>query len=484
MIPVLLTLLSIAGAIGLITFVLLPLRERTTSDRAMSNTRSAPVVNVEIAQLRDEREAALAGLAELDFDRSLGNLTEDDYRQLRIKYRAQAIGILKSLDARSPGQISSKGSLPRPSAGPLLSTDATLSERRARRESGPRTTIVSTTPTPTTAPLNRRTIVLVLGALTAAIFATAISITWLRGATNPMSSLEDAPALDIVHAHAILLVPNSNVTLVAHHNGLLRSTDDGLSWLPVARVTGDIRSLAGSQTSGGSEEPQGSEIYLATGDKVMVSQDDGATWHPIETSPLSGGRVDALAVGDGKPVRLYAYVDGSGLYGTTDLQTWEHEANEPLANVASMSLQPGTFAALYAASPNEGVLATGDTGRTWGSANGTLNGALPTLAVRALTFDGESGDQFSGPDGTQLTGVMYAGTDLGLFKTIDGGSSWSAMPLRVSLVAISSRYSPISPKPLLMAVDSRSRVWRSTDKGSSWDIAKNSGTDNTKSANP
>ena len=469
MTPVLLTLLSMAGAIALFAYVLSPLKQEGSALGTASDTsNNAPPTSAQVTLLSEDREAALAGLAELDFDHSLGNLSEEDYLHLRTRYRAQAIEILKSLDAEAPGRVAPSRVKLRPGDTPSPSVAALILETSAPRVSGQATAGAQ--------PLDRRAALIMLGGVAAALVATAIGMAWLRGPGSAVSSPEGAPPLNIMHAHAALLVPNTNVALVAHHNGLLRSTDDGINWLPVGQITGDVSSLVGSEATG-------SAIFLATGDKVMSSADRGVTWLP-SGSPSSGGRIEALAVGDNQPTMLYAYVAGKGLYSTADLQKWGAVGSQLTTDVVGMAFRPGPLAALYVASPGEGVLASGDEGRTWGSANGLLNSALPTLAVRALTFGAESGDQFTEPDGTRLTGAMYTGTDLGLFKTIDGGSSWSPMPLREPLAAVSSRS---NPTPLLLAVDSRSRLWRSEDKGNSWNIANKGSTGsagNTGSAKP
>jgi hypothetical protein len=49
--------------------------------------------------LREERDAALAGLRELEFDHRTGKITDEDYRPLVAGYRRRVAGALQALDA-------------------------------------------------------------------------------------------------------------------------------------------------------------------------------------------------------------------------------------------------------------------------------------------------------------------------------------------------------------------------------------------------
>lgn len=49
--------------------------------------------------LDEEKRAILRALKDLEFEYGLGKLTEDDYRELKAKYRAQAKAVLQKMDA-------------------------------------------------------------------------------------------------------------------------------------------------------------------------------------------------------------------------------------------------------------------------------------------------------------------------------------------------------------------------------------------------
>ena len=433
------TLLTLTGVLLVLVFVLAPLfRPQPVSAPAQSLETSAR----RLVDLLDQRDVALAGLAELDFDRTLGNLSEADYENLRAQYRAQAVGVLSALDAETTG----KRSVPPVSAsasveeGFMSTHDVPLPRTRDSGEGIP----------------GRRALAVFVGLLGASLLAAGFAGLLLRN--GPASPGQDAPTLNILHTHAVLLVPGTRVAMVGHHGGLLRSPDEGGSWAPVKGVTGDVLALTGTPVSG-------TLLYLATAEQIMLSRDVGLTWQPVPL-PRPGAQVQSLAAGEGDPTSLYASVIGQGMFRTTNARDWKLVGGElPQGAASLLALRPGQTKVLYVASPGDGVLASADDGKTWGSANGVLNGSLPTAAVRALASDLSSGDQFIGSDGTVMNGAVYAGTDRGLFKSIDEGSSWTAMLLQAPLSAVAARS---IPDLLMLAVDSEGRVWRSRDHGVTW----------------
>lgn len=56
-----------------------------------------------VQALLDQRETFLNALADLETDRALGNIDQEEYQQLRGGYEAQAAVVLKQLDGLSAG---------------------------------------------------------------------------------------------------------------------------------------------------------------------------------------------------------------------------------------------------------------------------------------------------------------------------------------------------------------------------------------------
>ncbi|MBX5492623.1 MAG: hypothetical protein IRZ14_15845, partial [Chloroflexi bacterium] len=106
-------------------------------------------------------------------------------------------------------------------------------------------------------------------------------------------------------------------------------------------------------------------------------------------------------------------------------------------------------------------------GRTWTSVSGALSGALPTRHVSSLSFDPHSGEMATTPDGRELRGTLYAGTDRGLYKTVDRGQLWVRLPLEADVAAVAA----VSAREgsVLLAVDRDGHVYRSENRGIRWD---------------
>lgn len=55
-------------------------------------------LDIEVDDLHSRREAVYSAIKELDFEYQLGNLSQDDYQDLRNQYRQKAASVLKEMD--------------------------------------------------------------------------------------------------------------------------------------------------------------------------------------------------------------------------------------------------------------------------------------------------------------------------------------------------------------------------------------------------
>ena len=187
------------------------------------------------------------------------------------------------------------------------------------------------------------------------------------------------------------------------------------------------------------------------------SQDGGATWQPVHHN-LPGTDIHGFAMSPDDPSRLYAYVNGSGMFGSADAgRTWRPLGQTP-ADVTSLAAAGGTPEVVYVASIASGVLRSADGGQTW---QPTGAGVRRPLALAADPAD---------------RSALYAGTEDGLYKTTDGGATWARLPYP-GRNAIAVAVSPAQPGRVLAiaqaapaAQASRGDVFRSDDAGTSWAV--------------
>jgi hypothetical protein len=87
-------LVSLALAVGVAAFVLAPLlRTGAAEDETRTSAGS------ELQDLRSRHDMALGALRDLEDDRATGKIDERDYEELKGRLTAQAVEILKELDA-------------------------------------------------------------------------------------------------------------------------------------------------------------------------------------------------------------------------------------------------------------------------------------------------------------------------------------------------------------------------------------------------
>ncbi|MGH2363750.1 MAG: hypothetical protein ACRDGF_00770 [Chloroflexota bacterium] len=82
-----LALLATALAVG---FVLWPLRTGESGLEPAAATQD----------LVNQRNTALRDIRDVDFDYELGNLSDEDYRDLRDRYKRHAVDVLKAMNAQ------------------------------------------------------------------------------------------------------------------------------------------------------------------------------------------------------------------------------------------------------------------------------------------------------------------------------------------------------------------------------------------------
>ena len=217
-------------------------------------------------------------------------------------------------------------------------------------------------------------------------------------------------------------------------------------------------------------------VYAGTNaGRVFKSTDGGASWFPVGSGLPRERFVTSLAIHPRNPRIVYAgFVNhslflGPGLYrsgnggaswapvvaGLTNQEVWDLAFGSPDSGLPGTPLYAGT-----GGETSPGGVFRSDDGGTWRRVVGGLS-ALPVVDVAA-----EPGDP----------GVLWsAARDLGLFRSPDGGFSWTNISLaanvsRVSALAVDPRH----PGTLYVLAEPRSAqglpfaLFGTTDSGESW----------------
>ncbi len=287
---------------------------------------------------------------------------------------------------------------------------------------------------------------LLVGAFAVALVAgVAIGLRLLHaGALPEASAIATLQAHDY---HSLAFSPEDpNVVFFGHHNGIMRSDDGGRTWQPlVVRPNFDAMSLAVGRTN-----PR--RMYLAGHNVFQVSDDGGTSWQPLANT-LPDIDIHGFALSPDDPSRLYACVAGYGLWRSDDGgRTWHRPGSQLPGDVVALAAAGGSPETLYAGSARSGVLQSADGGRTWAPIAALGSRGAFALAVDPTHYE-----------------TVYAGVEGGLFKSTDGGATWSRLPFPVDN-ALAIAASPARPG-LLLAIafaENRGLVFRSEDGGASW----------------
>lgn len=201
-------------------------------------------------------------------------------------------------------------------------------------------------------------------------------------------------------------------------------------------------------------------VYAGTvGGGIYRSTNAGSTWTAVNSGLLDGldrlpVAVGALMIHPVLPSIIYAGTQGgAGLYRSTDGgQTWlAATSGLPATAVYALAIDPQNPSIVYVGSWGLGVFRSVDGGVSW---SGT---ALTGRFVEALAID------------PATPSIVYAGTNTGVFRTADSGANWAAansgLPGTVPAVRALA-INPATPTTLYAALSSG--VFRSLDGAATW----------------
>jgi photosystem II stability/assembly factor-like uncharacterized protein len=235
------------------------------------------------------------------------------------------------------------------------------------------------------------------------------------------SPLTAAPLAEV---NALAIDPLMPTTLYAgwargFGGGVHKSTDGGSSWSAVGAGTrGNVRALAinpvapATLYAGTSGDPP-------TQSGVYKSSDGGVTWTAMKNG-MPDYAVFSLAIDPQTPDTVYAGTSGGAFKSTNGGASWT-AINDGLNNfyVFVLTIDPQDPRILYAAGTRfENDVALGEIYKSTGGSWTRSNQGLPVgPRVNAVVLD------------PQATTTLYAGLegDGGVYKSTDGGVSWTAM---------------------------------------------------------
>jgi photosystem II stability/assembly factor-like uncharacterized protein len=175
----------------------------------------------------------------------------------------------------------------------------------------------------------------------------------------------------------IIMDPNTSTTLYAGTSRVYKTADGGISWTgaSLSGGTGNVTALAVAPSNS-------MNVWAATSEgRVESSANGGVTWTNRTTAALPGRYATSVAVSPTDPNMVYV-----------------------------------SFSGFSAATPAGHIFKTTDGGMTWNNSatnRPSVSGALPDIPVNSIAIN------------PQDANVIFAGTDVGLYQSLDRGASWN-----------------------------------------------------------
>ena len=242
---------------------------------------------------------------------------------------------------------------------------------------------------------------------------------------------------------------------------LSKSVDSAGTWTPSAN------GLTASNTTAFAQDPVNpANMYAGTVRGLYRSTDSGANWQAVNSSPapLTG---DAIVIDPSNPSIVYV---GSfnGVFKSTNAGITFTLKNTGLiiTTIHSLAIDPGTPSTLYAGT-SLGIFKSVNGGDSWAEVKNGISGISPR--VNEIVIDPANSN------------TIYIGTaNRGLFKTTNAGGLWT--PINAGVLNLQSAnitglvIDPVTPNTLYAAATQGAVVnvlFKTTDGGASWSISDN-----------
>jgi hypothetical protein len=234
--------------------------------------------------------------------------------------------------------------------------------------------------------------------------------------------------------------------------GMFHTLNAGGSWTQVdgGLLRTDIFALGVSPTA--------SHVYSGAGfgDQFWTSTNQGGAWTRAAGLQSIHNSVQAIANGAGSPSVVYAAITGVGV-----LKSFDNGASWVNPDSSTQTLNQG-LGALASHPVNPGVLYAGATSGVYKSINGGSTWMFASTGLPAQAHIKSLGLNPLKPD------TLYAGTDsLGLFLSMNGGATWGAVGAGIPSPYIRDiACDPVTSGVVYVATDAG--IFRSANQGASW----------------
>jgi photosystem II stability/assembly factor-like uncharacterized protein len=259
--------------------------------------------------------------------------------------------------------------------------------------------------------------------------------------------------------------------------GVWKSTDAGMTWMP---LTDQISSLASGALAidpqnvnfilygTGEQNYSGDSFY---GDGLFSSADAGATWSKVASKTQVGNYIAKVGISGSQAAVFHVCSDAGYVRSTDGGLTWTgfKPASQWCNDLVRSATAPNTvFAGFY----GNGIYKSVDDGVNWTQ----LTGGLPLGGFQRITLAIST----SNPNVVYASFINPSGALFGMYKTIDGGTTWSLLAGTPNYVCNQGWYdtalavSPTDPNTVYAAgvfpycAGGQGGIIKSANGGASW----------------
>ncbi|MEO8499621.1 MAG: hypothetical protein ABI565_01805 [Vicinamibacteria bacterium] len=260
------------------------------------------------------------------------------------------------------------------------------------------------------------------------------------------------------------------------------------------RMVGPSRGGRVTAVTGHRKQP--GTFYLgSSGGGVFKTTDYGLTWRPVTDGFLDTGSIGAIEVAESNPDIVYVgtgsdgirsnVIRGRGVYRSNDGgKSWSPAGLREVGQISDVRVHPGNPEVVFvgaqgmawAPNPERGVYRSTDGGKSWkkvlyvnetlGASAVVMNPANPNELYAALWL------------GQRKPWTIVSGSEAkagaGIYKTIDGGDTWTKLTVGLPqglIGKIDLDLSPANPKrvyALIEAPGEERALYRTDDSGATW----------------
>ena len=235
-----------------------------------------------------------------------------------------------------------------------------------------------------------------------------------------------------------------------------KTSDGGLTWTRAgSKESGmiDDSDIFCIQIDGSNPET----MFMSACSGIYKSIDGSTKWTKIQGIPFTSRRTHVIFQHPTRPNVVFAGTT-EGLWRTTDGgQTWSLSAMSPKTQVVNaVVIHPEQPDRVYIGTEDNGILISTDGGEAFEPSNlGFIN-----RQIRVVSYDRTE-------RGRLYAGVIFDGSNGGLFVSQDGGTTWQQSTRGMGTSDVYSIYQP-AEQPEKIYVGTNHGLYRSDNRGESW----------------